>query len=722
MQQLLHRFVYSCCRNVSSSFLTVCILGFILFSVTPTAFPLDIVLDFNDSANDSYTEILGVDYDQQLMNHFGSAEIYWEDIFLDDWTVEIEYFWDDLQSDRKYAETNVFFINPLTKTTTTRIRVNNLTSGALSAASYWVDETPLDHSEFGYKNFPTGPEYVGMRSKLASEYENPDNFFIGTPPPVLETGYSGTAATLTPAKEGGQDLFSLVIHEMGHALGMNSLSYFNEQWDGAYLLEPSMVWGYDVSVKQADYGAFPGFKNHLSLLESLMAEDLPIVGHRKLASATDILAIASGGDWTQVDIPRKDFLDAVDSDWTTAANWIGNRVPDSNDDVYIRHGGSVSYGDLFLYVGDNLSQQTGSINSLSVSGTGSILDMGSGSLWVGQSSPGTVSVRDGGKLMANWTFVSNGHVIVEGEGSLLSVRDNFLWIWDSSSMTIRDGGRVETGLGGLYQVEVFIGAELTVEGVGSELILPSRSSFTVNDSGIVLIADGGYMSCAERAEITSTSSDSGIGVLSVTGPGSTADLLYDLHVNRHGSGKLSLQDGGLVTVANDVFFDTGTNGEGILEIGFGPDGPGFLDITGNLTIRERSTLEISLDANANLLVGEFIKIVEFGGDRTGVFTTIVGNYLGNGFGFEMHYNPHDITLEFLSVLPGDFDVNGIVDGLDFLKWQRDPTIGQLSDWQSNYGMGVPPLSASTAVPEPTTYALALAALCLAMSRRRIAAR
>ena len=71
-----------------------------------------------------------------------------------------------------------------------------------------------------------------------------------------------------------------------------------------------------------------------------------------------------------------------------------------------------------------------------------------------------------------------------------------------------------------------------------------------------------------------------------------------------------------------------------------------------------------------------------------------------------------------SQLPGDFDLNGEVNGLDFLLWQRDPSVGSLADWEANYGM-VAPLSATLAtVPEPTTYALALAALCLAMSRRR----
>jgi GH25 family lysozyme M1 (1,4-beta-N-acetylmuramidase) len=89
----------------------------------------------------------------------------------------------------------------------------------------------------------------------------------------------------------------------------------------------------------------------------------------------------------------------------------------------------------------------------------------------------------------------------------------------------------------------------------------------------------------------------------------------------------------------------------------------------------------------------------------------------------------------------DFDGNNVVDGFDFLTLQQNlGTVGpmathangdangddlindaDLAVWESQYG-GAPPLTAAVAsVPEPTTCTLALAALCLAMSRRRIAA-
>jgi hypothetical protein len=60
---------------------------------------------------------------------------------------------------------------------------------------------------------------------------------------------------------------------------------------------------------------------------------------------------------------------------------------------------------------------------------------------------------------------------------------------------------------------------------------------------------------------------------------------------------------------------------------------------------------------------------------------------------------------FESVLAGDFDNDGYVDGRDFLVWQRNPSVGELADWQANYGLGVL-TAASVAVPEPGSWLLA----------------
>ena len=66
--------------------------------------------------------------------------------------------------------------------------------------------------------------------------------------------------------------------------------------------------------------------------------------------------------------------------------------------------------------------------------------------------------------------------------------------------------------------------------------------------------------------------------------------------------------------------------------------------------------------------------------------------------------------------PGDFDGNGRVDSADFLLWQQDPSVGDLADWEANFGN--PLAAAANVVPEPGTVILVLAGLCSAMGRRR----
>ena len=77
----------------------------------------------------------------------------------------------------------------------------------------------------------------------------------------------------------------------------------------------------------------------------------------------------------------------------------------------------------------------------------------------------------------------------------------------------------------------------------------------------------------------------------------------------------------------------------------------------------------------------------------------------------------------LQGIPGDFDMDNDVDGDDFLLWQRNPGVGNLADWEANYGtqaLQAAQTVASTAVPEPTGGLLAAVGFALAgfAGRRR----
>ena len=68
------------------------------------------------------------------------------------------------------------------------------------------------------------------------------------------------------------------------------------------------------------------------------------------------------------------------------------------------------------------------------------------------------------------------------------------------------------------------------------------------------------------------------------------------------------------------------------------------------------------------------------------------------------------------IVSGDFNFDGLVNGLDFLEWQRDPSVGDLADFEANFG---PPASvvAAAAVPEPATAVMALLLVGALRSRR-----
>jgi hypothetical protein len=78
------------------------------------------------------------------------------------------------------------------------------------------------------------------------------------------------------------------------------------------------------------------------------------------------------------------------------------------------------------------------------------------------------------------------------------------------------------------------------------------------------------------------------------------------------------------------------------------------------------------------------------------------------------------VVEYVIAGDGDFDLDGDVDGNDFLVWQRtDGTPGGLTLWQTNYGTGVLAAAGAASVPEPAGAVLMLlAALTGTLTGRR----
>jgi len=103
-------------------------------------------------------------------------------------------------------------------------------------------------------------------------------------------------------------------------------------------------------------------------------------------------------------------------------------------------------------------------------------------------------------------------------------------------------------------------------------------------------------------------------------------------------------------------------------------------------------------------------------DIEGEFANVHWPALASGLHWGIRYTHHEVFVDVLAAsLPGDFDLDGDVDGRDFLKWQRGESpnslcVSDLTEWQANYGAIAPLMATSTLVPEPLTWAALLMGL------------
>jgi hypothetical protein len=153
-----------------------------------------------------------------------------------------------------------------------------------------------------------------------------------------------------------------------------------------------------------------------------------------------------------------------------------------------------------------------------------------------------------------------------------------------------------------------------------------------------------------------------------------------------------------------------------LSIGIGQN-PGFLTVLGNLDLTN-AVLDLNFSGTTAPVIGDIVNLIQVNGGVTGTFENSTVN--AGGQIWEIDYSDGDIFATFTGIdsLPGDFNSDGLVDGRDFLAWQRNPNIGSLSDWQQNYGQGGSLGAVTAAVPEPGTIVLLLSAALGFAARKR----
>ncbi len=166
----------------------------------------------------------------------------------------------------------------------------------------------------------------------------------------------------------------------------------------------------------------------------------------------------------------------------------------------------------------------------------------------------------------------------------------------------------------------------------------------------------------------------------------------------------SIVNSGSLGTAGATSIAANLTSTGKLLIDLGSNNTDFFNITGNATLS--GLIDVVLEPS-------FVP--------SGTYTVLTATGTLNAAGLAL--DPSDagsfslgvvgksLVLTKIAGIPGDFDQDGDVDGRDFLVWQRNTSVGSLSAWQANYGMPGG-LAASTSVPEPSAWIIALATLTL----------
>ena len=259
-----------------------------------------------------------------LTGLMGYARDYYEDIFEDFHQLHINYWYEDL-GDNFLGFNNIVDTDipgdPARRVIEANIRIDTQVGSGGALRNWFIDFTPGDDSEFNMQQTLWRDLNPSQRSDWYNDFGNdiPDTF---------EVGYRGDAVAAGPA-EGAIDMLSVVLHEVGHSLGVPDLNP-SAQNDGDYDFNPSFVFGQSLAAE-----SLAGDNWHLSNPLTLM-DDSVGSGRRERPSHTDLYAMASGNDYFLLDVPRREYYGG--SFWQTEGNWSGHRRPGSLDETYVRDG------------------------------------------------------------------------------------------------------------------------------------------------------------------------------------------------------------------------------------------------------------------------------------------------------------------------------------------------------------------------------------------------
>ena len=368
----------------------------------------------------------------------------------------------------------------------------------------------------------------------------------------------------------------------------------------------------------------------------------------------------------------------------------------------------------------------------------------------------TLRIVNGGDLTTGttWSAVGYnavGHMVIETGGS--ATFGEHLWLgflptafFDEQSVVDVDGGTLtvtnvlgfnqgeEFGDGGDSVMNVTNGGVVnvldrmdlgTVDGQGTLNISSGGvvdARFFRND-GTIVVEDGGLLKTSDTSwsSVGQRDTSPAGGVLTVETGG---EVQFGQHLwvgfeNPNATGTININGG---TVSVGAMLGIGWDGANP-----STDGTG----TGTINVNDGGILDLFQmhgDGESSIELGSSLNINGTGEVHLpGNYTAVLNSYISNGriFGNGVVGNVL-ITVGPGGTLDGDFNGDGSVDGLDFLEWQRNTSVGDLADWQADYGMSAPEQTVVTAlpaliavVPEPASTTLLITCLVfLGNSRRR----
>ena len=692
---------------------------FALIMLPNQALGVNVVMNFDSGSSD----FPAYDPDgSKLTTMMSSVEALYQDIFENSGTLNVTFYYDN--------------IGPLATTTTTGIDLitghpTSCTIVVGTNETWFIDETPFDNSEFN------------MTQTLAGSLANPGSVYDGTVPALLEYTYKGTSNGSDP-NASGMDMWSTLIHEMGHGMGMNALTAWSEViWDDDYDFSSSLVWG---NTMAAD--GYSGDNYHLAGTSAMYPYGS--AGHRDCLSATDLFAIACGGNWGgSIDLERKDFYStATNADLNAHSNWAGNWRPDSTEDAWIRDGGSARLtADLTvneLYIGGSTTVRTGAYDLRADQNC----QVGNGS------DVGYLEVESGGKMIVDKKLaVKNGSQLIMDYNSQLDV--DVLEIQTGGELIGRGfimidsafnvNGKITTSGGGYLSIHSDVPVNLDGGGNGELYVTGGNFSCnnTLNDAhdGYIKVGSGYSLSFDQGWSLGSG------GVLDLDG--STANTqLHCLNGVFRNYGEITLikdsefycdttfESTSTVNLPNSED-DLYMYGDLFIEDGATLTGAGRLygQTTSSITLEDGATIDVRFRAHGGLTVEE---------DGIGSVTCNVAFALSSdsdlymeasGDGVCDFIDSNNATTWFRGTLHFDF-INGYTpdDGDSFTIMNYDIRNGTFAsiDWDGdfdlipNYGATALTLTVSygddmrtEAVPEPSTLMLLLGAGgCLVFLRRR----